>query len=170
MTIKSKFEWPGIGIGFIILFGLALIVACLFAFPYASVWDDPTLGNLGQTDQPGRDRDYNDVRNMLIAAVVGAFTLSGLYFTFRSAEASSKSALETKRAAETQAERQARAEVSQALGYKLITLYVQNNATSPFKDGQDWRKLSTSREARVSTREPSGSARWKSGLETSSSP
>ena len=110
--------------------------------------------------------------------------MSGLYFTFRSADASSKSAQETKQAAETQAERQARAEVgqavrlmaskepvsstaglyvveelldqehiSQALAYKLITLYVKHNAASPFETNQNWRTMSDeARSARIDSR------------------
>ena len=56
---------------------------------------------------------------MLIGLLTGAFTLSALYYTYRSAEGSTKAAQETKTVAEEVAEserqRQARAEIGQAV-------------------------------------------------------
>ena len=165
----TQLESPPLSVFLIVVFGVAVMIGCLFVFPYAEVWEG---------HKPTEARDYNSTRNMLIAVVGGAFTLSTLYFTFRSAEESSRSARETKAAAETQAqaerERQAREEVGQAvtllaaeepvtrtaglyvldellkrnaisqpLAYKLVALYVKTNSTSPFKKtGQDWRALS----------------------------
>jgi uncharacterized protein YjbI with pentapeptide repeats len=70
------------------LLGVALVLGCLFAFPYAGVWRE---------DRPASPEDYrkfvNDIRTMLISIVVGAFGLVTIYLTLVSAQAAAKSAV-----------------------------------------------------------------------------
>ena len=70
------------------LLGVALVLGCLFAFPYAGVWHE---------DRPATPEDHrkfvNDIRTMLISIVVGAFGLVTIYLTLVSAQAAAKSAV-----------------------------------------------------------------------------
>jgi uncharacterized protein YjbI with pentapeptide repeats len=72
-------------VAIIALLGVALALGCLVVFPNADIWK-----------VSGQDQAYsqtvNDVRNVLISAVVAAFGLITLFLTYEAAEASRTSA------------------------------------------------------------------------------
>jgi uncharacterized protein YjbI with pentapeptide repeats len=88
------------------LLGVALVLGCLFAFPYAGVWrDDGATGQAAAeaaaaeaaakaaSAAPPRDPAFiNDIRTMLISIVVGVFALVTIYLTYVSAQAAAQSA------------------------------------------------------------------------------
>jgi uncharacterized protein YjbI with pentapeptide repeats len=61
--------------------GAALALGCLLVFPSADIWKTDTGSEV-----------VNDIRNVLVSAVVGAFGLITLFLTFESAQASRVSA------------------------------------------------------------------------------
>ena len=72
--------------------GIALVLGCLFAFPYAGIWhDDHHAGSAQTADvaEPAVARPtaedhrkfVNELRTMLISIVVGAFALVTIYLT-----------------------------------------------------------------------------------------
>jgi hypothetical protein len=68
------------------LLGVALVLGCLFAFPYAGVWRDEAAASQAAAEAasaaPPRDPAFiNDIRTMLISIVVGAFALVTIYLT-----------------------------------------------------------------------------------------
>ena len=69
-------------VGVIVALGAALALGCLLVFPRAEIW--------GIEDADSKAT--NDVRNVLISTVVGAFGLITLFLTYQSAEASRVSA------------------------------------------------------------------------------
>jgi hypothetical protein len=82
------------------LLGVALVLGCLFAFPYAGVWRDEAAAWLAAAEAasaaPPRDPAFiNDIRTMLISIVVGAFALVTIYLTYVSAQAAAQSAAAT---------------------------------------------------------------------------
>lgn len=82
------------------LLGVALVLGCLFAFPYAGVWHDAATGE-GVAEAAGtappRDAAFiNDIRTMLISIVVGVFALVTIYLTYVSAQAAAQSAEATR--------------------------------------------------------------------------
>jgi uncharacterized protein YjbI with pentapeptide repeats len=83
--------------------GIALVLGCLFAFPYAGIWHDDHHAGSAQTTgvaEPAVARPtaeehrkfVNDLRTMLISIVVGAFALVTIYLTYVSAQAAARSA------------------------------------------------------------------------------
>jgi uncharacterized protein YjbI with pentapeptide repeats len=69
-------------VGVIAALGAALALGCLLVFPRAEIW------GIDDTDS----KAINEVRNVLISTVVGAFGLITLFLTYQSAEASRASA------------------------------------------------------------------------------
>jgi uncharacterized protein YjbI with pentapeptide repeats len=83
------------------LLAVALVLGCLFAFPYAGVWQDAAPGEAAaeaaSTAALPRDPAFiNDIRTMLISIVVGVFALVTIYLTYVSAKAAADSAQATK--------------------------------------------------------------------------
>jgi uncharacterized protein YjbI with pentapeptide repeats len=88
------------------LLGIALVLGCLFAFPYAGVWRDeghpgrgtrPEVARPAEASaaEPAKEQDHafiNDIRTMLISIVVGVFALVTIYLTYVSAHAAAQSA------------------------------------------------------------------------------
>jgi uncharacterized protein YjbI with pentapeptide repeats len=79
------------------LLGVALVLGCLFAFPYAGVWKDDHALAEAEAEAAGatakQDPAFiNDIRTMLISIVVGVFALVTIYLTYVSAQASARSA------------------------------------------------------------------------------
>jgi uncharacterized protein YjbI with pentapeptide repeats len=92
----------------IALLGVALVLGCLFAFPYAGVWHDHPPGRQERSPaaQPAaeaparraREQDptfINEIRTMLISIVVGVFALVTIYLTYVSAQSAAQSAKAT---------------------------------------------------------------------------
>jgi uncharacterized protein YjbI with pentapeptide repeats len=87
------------------MLGVALVLGCLFAFPYAGIWRDDAAADEAAAKAaaeaaaeaasaaPPRDLAFiNDIRTMLISIVVGAFALVTIYLTYVSAQAAAQSA------------------------------------------------------------------------------
>jgi hypothetical protein len=84
------------------MLGVALVLGCLFAFPYAGIWRDDGAADEAAAAKaaaeaagaaPPRDLAFiNDIRTMLISIVVGAFALVTIYLTYVSAQAAAQSA------------------------------------------------------------------------------
>jgi uncharacterized protein YjbI with pentapeptide repeats len=82
------------------LLGIALVLGCLFAFPYAGIWktEVESAGKVakpvdGKEPSQESDSDYvNDLRTMLISTVVGAVGLVTILLTYESAKAAADSA------------------------------------------------------------------------------
>lgn len=83
--------------------GIALVLGCLFAFPYAGIWHDDHHAGSAQTADvaapavarptaEGHRKFVNELRTMLISIVVGAFALVTIYLTYVSAQAAARSA------------------------------------------------------------------------------
>jgi hypothetical protein len=70
----------------VVLLGVVLVLACLFAFPYASVWKDKTPFNKDDFDVA------NGIRTMLISVVGGAFAMTTLYLSYSSTRIAAESA------------------------------------------------------------------------------
>jgi uncharacterized protein YjbI with pentapeptide repeats len=91
-------------IGSMAVLGVALVLGCLFAFPYAGIWHDDgyaSPGPLAEAVKPAavevptgdRGKFVNEIRTMLISIVVGAFALVTIYLTYVSAQAAARSAI-----------------------------------------------------------------------------
>jgi uncharacterized protein YjbI with pentapeptide repeats len=163
-SFSTRWTGPIFDFVSILIFGVLVALACLFAFPYANIWGSSEENKLNA---------YNSTRTMLITLITAAFTLSTLYYTYRSAEGSTKAAQDTQAVAEEVAEserqRQARAEIGQAvrllstkesvartaglyvlselldregintiLAHRLVGLYVRTHAESPFASKDTW--------------------------------
>jgi heme/copper-type cytochrome/quinol oxidase subunit 2 len=79
------------------LLGVALVLGCLFAFPYAGVWRHDHADGEAAAETTGaapkQDPAFiNDIRTMLISIVVGVFALVTIYLTYVSAQAAAQSA------------------------------------------------------------------------------
>jgi hypothetical protein len=70
----------------VVLLGIVLVLACLFAFPYASVWKDKTPFDKDDFDVA------NGIRTMLISVVGGAFAMTTLYLSYSSTRIAAQSA------------------------------------------------------------------------------
>jgi uncharacterized protein YjbI with pentapeptide repeats len=90
------------------LLGIALVLGCLFAFPYAGIWKDEGEGADEERERANSrararedESDYvNDLRTMLISTVVGAVGLVTILLTYESAKAAADSANATNQQAE----------------------------------------------------------------------
>lgn len=104
------------------LLGIALVLGCLFAFPYAGIWKDEGEGADEEKDSAiSRARiredesDYvNDLRTMLISTVVGAIGLVTILLTYESAKAAADSAKATNQQAEAAQKQQVSEQMTSA--------------------------------------------------------
>jgi uncharacterized protein YjbI with pentapeptide repeats len=107
---------------FMALLGIALVLGCLFAFPYAGIWkSDDGSTDEGATPPSGKERprepdlDYvNELRTMLISTVVGAVGLVTILLTYESAKAAADSARATNQQAALAQKQQANERVTSA--------------------------------------------------------
>lgn len=171
---------PQLATGFVMaLLGVALVLGCLFAFPYAGVWHD---------DRPATPEDHrkfvNDIRTMLISIVVGAFGLVTIYLTLVSAQAAAKSAVASENQVEVARKEAAASRLASAGdlmnsdnagvrligiatmsrliddggveavdGYRSLAAYVRDRSVWTTKKQEDWARL-TRREGRVAENHP----------------
>jgi uncharacterized protein YjbI with pentapeptide repeats len=98
------------------LLGVALVLGCLFAFPYAGIWkSEGEKPPDGRQRSPESDSDYvNDLRTMLISTVVGAVGLVTILLTYESAKAAADSAKSASVQAEQSQKQQASERVKSA--------------------------------------------------------
>ena len=104
------------------LLGIALVLGCLFAFPYAGIWktEDESASQVakpadGKERSREPDSDYvNDLRTMLISTVVGAVGLVTILLTYQSAKAAADSANSANLQAEQTQKQQANERVTSA--------------------------------------------------------
>jgi uncharacterized protein YjbI with pentapeptide repeats len=104
------------------LLGIALVLGCLFAFPYAGIWktEDESAGKVAKPADGNKrsqepDSDYvNDLRTMLISTLVGAVGLVTILLTYQSAKAAADSANSASLQAEQTQKQQANERVTSA--------------------------------------------------------
>jgi uncharacterized protein YjbI with pentapeptide repeats len=146
--------------------GIALVLGCLFAFPYAQIWQDDDPGSAEE-----RHKFINDLRTMLISIVVGAFALVTIYLTFVSAQAAARSAQATE--AQQKFDRLASASdlmdsdnaavrligvatlqklildkgIDAAEGYRALTVYVRDRSPWTKARREQWERLVPRHEA-----------------------
>jgi uncharacterized protein YjbI with pentapeptide repeats len=70
----------------VVAVGVLLVVGCLFAFPYARVWNGDEA--LAEEER----KAANDIRSMLIGLIGAVLALSTLYFTYQTAKEAQASA------------------------------------------------------------------------------
>jgi uncharacterized protein YjbI with pentapeptide repeats len=140
----------------IAVLGAALALGCLIVFPRAEIW--------GTEEEISKGT--NDVRNVLIIAVVGAFGLITLFLTYQSAEASRTSAEVAAqqatasrlsdagslmghpnkgiRLAGVDTLRQLMEDdgITQQRAYRILTSYIRSESPWGGKASRDWKRMS----------------------------